>query len=111
MLKKTKYSFFHKPSTKHDIPLMLPKLTISNHVIERQEFIKFLGVLLDENLNWKEHIKCTENKIAKNLGLLYKARPFLERNALLALCYSYIQTYINYANISRQYLQDKPLKN
>ena len=45
---------------------MLPKLTISNHVIERQEFIKFLGELLDENLNWKEHFKCTENKIAKN---------------------------------------------
>ena len=79
---------------------MLPKLTVSNHVIERQVFMKFLGVLLDENLNWKEHIKYTENKIAKNLGLLYKARPFLERNALLALYYSYIQTYINYANIA-----------
>ena len=79
--KKTKYSFFHKSSKKDDIPLMLPKLTISNDVIERQESIKFLGVLLNENLNQKEHIKCTENKIAKNLGLLYKARPFLERNA------------------------------
>ena len=79
---------------------MLPNLTISNHVTERQEFIKFLGVLLDENLNWKEHIKHTENKIAKNLGLLYKARFFLERNALLVLYYSYIQTYINYANIA-----------
>ena len=51
-------------------------------------------------MNWKKHIKCTENKIAKNLGLLYKARPFLERNALLALYYSYIQTYMNYANIA-----------
>ena len=79
---------------------MLPKLTISNHVIERQEFIKFLGVLLDENLNWKEHIKYTENKIAKNLGLLYKAPPFLKRNTLLALYYSYIQTCMNYANIA-----------
>ena len=69
MLKKTKNSFFHKPSRKDDIPLMLTKLTISNHVIEKQEFIKFLGVL-DENLNWKEHIKYTENKIAKKLGLL-----------------------------------------
>ena len=68
---------------------MLPKLTISNHVNERQEFIKFLGVLLDENLNWKEHIKYTENKIAKNLGLFYKARHFLERNALLALLLIY----------------------
>ena len=54
---------------------MLRKLTISN-VIERQKLIKFLGVLLDENLNWKEHIKYTENKIAKKLGLLYKAKPF-----------------------------------
>ena len=88
--KKTKYSGVHKPSKKDNIPLMLPKLAISNRVIERQEYIKFLGVLLDENLNWKEHIKYTENKIAKNLGLLYKARPSLERNALLALYYSYI---------------------
>ena len=78
---------------------MLPKLAINNHVIERQEFIKFLEVPLDENLKWKERIKHTENKIAKNVGLLYKARPFLERNALLALYYSYMQTYINYANI------------
>ena len=82
---------------------MLPKLTINNHVIERQEFIKFLGVLLDENLNWKKHIKYTENKIAKNLELLYlyKTKPFLERNALLALYYSYTQTYIDYTNIAR----------
>ena len=80
---------------------MLPKLTIiGNRVIERQEFIKFLGVLLDENLNWNEHIKYIENKIAKNLGLLYRTRPFLERNTLLAFYYSYIQTYINYTNIA-----------
>ena len=47
-----------------------------------------------------DHFKYTENKIAKNLGLLYKVRIFLERNALLALYYSYTQTYINYANIA-----------
>ena len=34
--KKTHYSFFYKPSKKDDIFLMLPKLTISNHVIERK---------------------------------------------------------------------------
>ena len=79
---------------------MLPKLTISNHVIKRQVFMKFFGVLLDENLNWKEHIEYTENKIAQNLGHLYKARPFLESNALLAFCYSYIETYMNYGNIA-----------
>ena len=30
---KTKYYFFHTPSKKDDIPLMLPKLTIRNHAI------------------------------------------------------------------------------
>ena len=74
--------------------------TTSNHLIDRQEFVKFLGILLDDNLNWKEHIKYTENKIARNLGFLYKARPFLDKNYLLALYYSYIQTYINYASIA-----------
>ena len=65
--------FFHKPSRKDDIPLMLPKLTISDHVIEKQGFIEFLGVLLDENLNRKEHIKYSENKIVKDLGI-WKSR-------------------------------------
>ena len=79
---------------------MLPKLTISNHVIKRQEFIKFLAVLLDENLNWKENIKYIENKIAKTLEPFHKARFFLDRNVLVALYYSYKQTYTNYVNIA-----------
>ena len=52
-----KYSFFHKPSKRDDIPLLLPKLNINNSEIERPECLKFLGVLLEENLCWKEHIK------------------------------------------------------
>ena len=40
---------------------MLPNSTISNHVIDRQEFIKYFGAPLDENLNWKKTIKHTEN--------------------------------------------------
>ena len=47
---KTKCSFFHKPSKKDNIPLVLPKLSICNNEIKRSESIKFLGVFLDENL-------------------------------------------------------------
>ena len=62
--------------------------------------MKFLCVLLDENLSWKEHIKYLENKIAKNIGLLYRAKPFLDKESLLALYYSYIHSYLNYANLA-----------
>ena len=97
-VEKTKYSFFHKPSEKDDIPLYLPKPIMNNYEIQREESMKFLGALLDQHLTWKEHIKFTENKIAKNIGMLYKARPYLNKRALLFFYYSYIHSYLNYAN-------------
>ena len=99
-VKKTKYSFFHKPSKKDNIPLVLPKWNINNSEIAQTESIKFLGVLLDENLSWKTHIKYIENKISKNIGILFKARPFLNKKSLLSLYYSYIHSYINYGSVS-----------
>ena len=97
---KTKYSFFHKPSKWDDISLLLPKLNINNSEIERSECLKFLGVLLDENLCWKEHIKYIERKIAKNIGLLFKAKPYIDKYSLLSLHHTYIHSYINYGNIA-----------
>ena len=99
-VKKSKYSFFRKPSKKDDIPLVLPKLNINNSEIARTESIKFLGVLLDENLSWKTHTKYIENKISKDIGILFKARPFLNKKSLLSLYYSYIHSYINYGSVS-----------
>ena len=78
---------------------MLPKLFIKNQVIKRQLSIKFLGILLDEKLWWKEHLKLTENKAAKNIELIYKAEAYLNKDSLLTLYFSYIHSYINYANL------------
>ena len=43
-------------------------------------------------------MKLTENEIAKNIGTLYKASPYLDKRALLCLYYSYIHSHLNYAN-------------
>ena len=68
--KTTKYSFFHKRSKQDDIPLLLPKLNINNYETKRAESIKFLAVLLDENLTCKPHIRFIENKIAKKYWII-----------------------------------------
>ena len=68
--------------------------------MNRVKSIKFLGVLLDETLSLKDHIKYIENKVAKTIGLLYRAKLFLDKNSLLTLYYSYIHTYLNYSNLS-----------
>ena len=75
-------------------------MNINNSEIIPTESIKFLGILLDENLSWKTHIKDIENKISKNIGILFKARPFLNKKSLLSLYYSYIHSYINYGGVS-----------
>ena len=41
--------------------------------------MKFLGFLLDDNLSWKEHMKYLENKIAKNIGIMYRLKPYLDK--------------------------------
>ena len=71
-LKKTKYSFFHKLSKNNNIPLWLPNLVINGLTVEREFSIKFLGVWIDENLAWRDHIHTAENKIAKVLDSYIK---------------------------------------
>ena len=74
---KKNYTFFHKNSVKDNIPLKLPELKIANRAIERTNVIKFLGLLLDEDITWKNHICSVEKKLAKNIDLLYQAKYFM----------------------------------
>ena len=67
---------------------------------ELSKCFKFLGVLLDKNLCWKRHIKYIESKIAKNIALLYKAKPYIDKHSLLSLNHSHIHSYLNYGNIA-----------
>ena len=97
---KTKYTLFHKYSIKDKIPLKLPTLKIGNKVIEKTPSIKFLGVMLDENVSWRYHIKTVENKLSKNIGLLCRAKQFLDETSLKTIYFSYIHSFLNYANIA-----------
>ena len=109
-IKKTKYTFFHKNSVKDNIPLKLPDLHISNKSIERKSSIKFLGVMLDEHIAWNDHIHTIEKKLAKNINLLYRVRQFLHKESLKTRYFSYIHSYLNYANTAWASTYFKKLK-
>ena len=96
---KTRYRFFHKTREKDNIPLKLPSLFINDRDIKRITSIKYLGVVIDEHLIWKEHITVIENKVSKNVGLLHRARRSLDSTALKNLSSSFIHSYLNYGNI------------
>ena len=99
-LTKTKYTFFHPKFYSDDIPLRLPTLKINNSIIKRESTVRFLGVLLDENLTWRPHIDLIENKISKYVGILYNARRTLNIECTKQLYFSFIHSYLNYGSIT-----------
>ena len=50
--------------------------------IERENVTKFLGVLIDENLPWKQHANYVNTKISKSIGILYKSRGIVKQPLL-----------------------------
>ena len=97
--RKSKYTLFHKKSFKDKLPLKLTALKIAEDNIERKTAIKFLGVMLDENISWEEHICTVETKLAKNIGLLYPAKTLLEERSIKNIYFAYMHSYLNYVNI------------
>ena len=55
--------------------------------------------MVDENLTWNDHIYILENKLSKNIGLLYTAKN-LDKNTMTTLCFSFFHSYLNYGNIA-----------
>ena len=110
-VKKTKFSFFQKSSKKYNTPLRLPNLNINGFTIERESSIKFLGVWIDENLTWMDHIHTVENKFAKNIGLLYQGKYDLDDNCPKQIYFAYVHAYLNYPNIAWASTHKTKLKN
>ena len=71
-VEKAKYILFHKLTDQENIPLKLPSFQLNDNIIERQNSLKFLGVILDELLAWKKHVQLIENKVSKMLMFLIK---------------------------------------
>ena len=52
---------------------------MDNIAIERENVTKFFGVLIDENLSWKQHINDVSTKISKIIDILYKFRGIVKQ--------------------------------
>ena len=68
--------------------------------IKRENSLKFLGVMIAENLIWKTHVELVENKISKSVGIVFKASRSLNSKFLRSIYFALVHPYINYANIA-----------
>ena len=99
-ISKTKYSLFHSTRKRKDIPNILPPLHIDSVPFKREFATNFLGVYLDENIFWKDHINIVSTKVCKSIGILYRTHCILRKLLGKQLCFSLINCYLNYASIA-----------
>ena len=92
---KTFYMIFHRSRIKCDTDSTL-EIIMDNGILTKTSCLKYLGVIIDQKLNWIEHISYVKNKISKGIGIMYKARRHLDKKSLLNLYYSYIYPYLTY---------------
>ena len=89
---KCKYMIFHTPQKKVG-PL---QLNIENTPIDRVSDFNFLGLTINEHLNWKSHIDKLANKISKTMGVLNKLKHYVPLNARMIIYNSLILSHLNY---------------
>lgn len=64
--------------------------------IEMVEKAKFLGIIIDRKLEWKDQIAHIARKTAKAVGILTHARKYLGQKSLITLYYALVYPHILY---------------
>ena len=73
-----------------------PSLEIGGMPINRVSHTKSIGVYLDENVIWNEHINQISGKIASGIGALKRIRSFVPDTTLQFTFNSLVQPYFDY---------------
>ena len=68
--------------------------------LERKTYVKYLGVLLDDNLSWKAHIDYISTQISKGIGIIARLRHLVPFSTLLNIYRSLIEPYISYGFVA-----------
>lgn len=73
-------------------------IKLHGHDIERVRKFSYLGVMLDEQISWKEHTEVVCNKVAKRLGLLSRIRSCLTLEASKCVYNSLVLPVFDYTD-------------
>ena len=71
-------------------------ITVNNTIIDKVNSTKFLGVVIDSNLTWADHINLIALKISKSVGILSKLKHSLPRKILRTLYQTLILPHLSY---------------
>ena len=85
-VQKTYFMVFHRAKMNIVSPI---DVTMNNCCVKKTDSLKYLGVIIDHQLNWTQHIAHVKNKFSKSIGIMYRARTYLTKNSLYYTFHTY----------------------
>ena len=76
-----------------------PTLHFNQSEVNRTDSQKHLGVILDEKLNFNQHLKVAIDKTTKGISMLHKLRYHIPRKSLITLYKSFIRSHLDFADV------------
>ena len=96
-VQKTNYMLYG--NKRKFIPHSSFDIVINNMSVTRATEVKFLGIMVDDELKWKAHTSYIATKISKNIGILNRLRFVLNCATLKTLYMTLVHPYISYGII------------
>ena len=72
---------------------------LNNTRIKQIHKTKYLGLTVDDSLNWNERYKCVKRKVVGGLASLMKLKNILPQSQLLDVCRALVESHLRYANV------------
>ena len=92
-IEKSNFVIFHPVQKKINYDLCIQ---INGKTIKQEDHIKYLGLMLDSHLSWKTHVSSILKKIKRSIGIICKARHYINLETLVNLYYCLIYPYLVY---------------
>ena len=96
-ISKTNYIIFTSKGKSYN--KNVSNIKIDGNNIQQVNKTKFLGIVIEEHLNWALHISHLCNIIARNVGILQKLRYFIPTYVLKILYHSLILSHLQYCTL------------
>ena len=76
-----------------------PAISLNNIQVERMSYQKHFGLLLDEKLNFKQHVDSAILKMNEGISVIKKLRHSLPRKSLLTIYKGFLRPLVDYGDI------------
>ena len=83
---------------KHQLKPLTLNLSIDSNTIEQVHTHKVLGVLIDDQLRWENHISSLSKKLARSLFLLNRLKFYIDADARKIFFSAHCLSHINFAS-------------